>query len=211
MLQLDIALRYRVHKLQLQTWGFPEVGPWHILSHSFASSESALFPGKKKSNIESFSWPHFQHQPWKICRGNWQWVIHLGKISPIRLRCMYLKVHRTVLKADKIKIGKVWTELTNYRLGSTADVVREVDCIQFSLCVCCPNWPRHKGFQGKTCWNLHGSGHFVKRIYTLRSLVHRGWSCMFMRTLVIGIIKLAKEKIHLQHHLDPFLKNIIEA
>jgi hypothetical protein len=47
MLQLDIALRYRVHKLQLQTWGFPEVGPWHILSHSFASSESALFPGKK--------------------------------------------------------------------------------------------------------------------------------------------------------------------
>lgn len=146
-----------------------------------------------------------------MCRGNWQWVIHLGKISPIRLRCMYLKVHRTVLKADKIKIGKVWTELTNYRLGSTADVVREVDCIQFSLCVCCPNWPRHKGFQGKTCWNFHGSGHFVKRIYTLRSFVHRGWSCMFMRTLVIGIIKLAKEKTHLQHHLDPFLKSIIEA
>jgi hypothetical protein len=42
-------------------------------------------------------------------------------------------------------------------------------------------------------------------------LLELSWLRTFRETLVIGIIKLAKEKIHLQHHLDPFLKNIIEA
>ena len=132
-----------------------------------------------------------------MSHGNWQRVIHIGKQSNPPEVCVpqnpsgcpqgtQNQNRQSLNRTNQLWVGHYghcWTKI-------------KVNCIQFSLCICCANWPRHKGFQGKTCWNFHGSGHFVKRIYTLRSLVRPGWSCMFItRRLNTGIKSAKKQSI----------------
>ena len=111
---------------------------------------------------------------------------------------MYLKVHRAVLKADKLEIGKVWTEQSSYRLGTAINVMLYEKYIVFNFhCASTVQSGQDtKASKGRPVgtfmapdisWNEY-------ILYIFQNFVHPGSNCMFMRILDILIIKLARNK-----------------
>lgn len=129
------------------TWGFPEVGPWHILSHSFQVEIGSPQSTKHRKALQAQRINSF-------CGSNWE--TQSARIE-IGLRCVHLKVHGAILRSN----------LDHKLLGP------RLHCLFRH-----PGRPRNEGFQRKTCWNLHGSRHFVKldtfdKSFWMRIISHR--------------------------------------